>query len=153
MAVGSLVTQGDLVFASGGWPEKVTICVRAGSGEVVWQNRAPTYIPSMLAHDGYLYAVTNNGIAYCWEAAAGKEAWRGRLGGNVSASPLLVNNHILIPNEQGVTKVFKASPRKLEIVAQNSLPGLTRATPAICGNQIFLRSADRMYCIGRSSGG
>ncbi len=152
MAVGSMVADGDLVFASGGWPQKVTACVRAGSGEVVWSNNVPTYIPSMVVYDGYLYAVTNNGVAFCWEAHTGKQAWRARLGGNFSASPVVVKGHILVPNEAGVTKVFKADPEKLEIIAENSLPGLTRATPAICGDRIFMRIADRMYCIGNAGG-
>lgn len=152
MTVGSVVTNGKLVFASGGWPQKVTVCVEANSGEVVWSNKAATYIPAMLVHDDHLYAVTNNGMAYCWKADTGDEAWKSRLGGNYSASPLLVNDHILVPSESGVTKVFKANPQKFELVSENSLSGLTRATPAICGNKIFLRIADRLYCVGSSKG-
>lgn len=148
MAVGSMVTDGERAFVSGGWPQRTTVCVDAATGDVVWQNNAATYIPSMLVHNGYLYAVTNDGIGYCWHAETGREMWRKRLGGNFSASLTLVNQHILAVNEDGVTKVFPASPDELAIVAENELPGLTRATPAICGNRIYFRTDDGLFCIG-----
>lgn len=149
MAVGSMVTDGQRAFVSGGWPQRTTVCVNATSGDVVWQNDAATYIPSMLVHDGYLYAVTNDGIGYCWNAETGEQKWRKRLGGNYSASLTLVNNHILAVNEDGMTKVFRASPDELDIIAENQLSGLTRATPAICGDRIYFRTDDGLYCIGR----
>lgn len=47
--VGSIVTDGELVFASGGYPDKLTLAVRGdGSGKVAWQNTVQTYVPSML---------------------------------------------------------------------------------------------------------
>ena len=50
--VGSIVTDGQLVFASGGYPKKLTVAVRAdGSGEVVWENTTQTYVPSMVVHE------------------------------------------------------------------------------------------------------
>jgi outer membrane protein assembly factor BamB len=82
--VGSIVTDGSLVFASGGYPDKLTLAVRGdGSGEIAWRNNVQTYVPSMLVYDGHLYTVTDGGVALCWEAATGKEVWKSRLGGNV----------------------------------------------------------------------
>ncbi len=150
MAVGSMVVENDLVFASGGWPQKVTVCIRPATSEIVWHNNAATYIPSMLANAGHLYAVTNNGVAYCWKSETGEEMWKSRLGGNFSSSLVLVGDHLLVPNEGGVTKVFKAQSDKLEVVAENKLPGLTRATPTVCGDRIYIRTAAGLFCIGKS---
>ena len=157
LTVGTMVTDGRLTFASGGWPEIETLCVRAdGSGKVLWRNRRKIYSTSLLVHDGYLYGVKDDGIAYCWKADTGKLAWRARLHEQFSASPVLAGGNIFMAGETGSTVVFKANPHKFERVARNKLGDEVFATPAICGNQIFLRVAHRgprgrrekLYCIG-----
>ena len=140
--VGSVVTTDGLVFASGGYPKHETLCVRAdGSKEVVWRNKVKVYVPSLLAHQGYVYAVTDNGVTYCWEARTGKEMWKGRLPGGFSASPMLAAGLIYITSEQGQTVVFKPNPKRLEIVAKNSLGGEVFASPVFSGADLFLRTA------------
>ena len=154
---GTMVWDGDLVFASGGYPDSETLCIKAdGSAEIVWQNDQKCYEQSMLAHDGYLYAVTDKGVAYCWKAADGEEMWRERLAGPVSASPILVGDTIYQSIEKGTTFVFKANPEKFELVAKNQLGTEAFATPTICDSRIYLRIAqgagpkrqEFLYCVG-----
>ena len=110
----------------------------------------------MLISDGYLYGVDDNGIAYCWEAKSGREMWKSRLQGPVSASPVLVGDTIYASNERGVTFVFKANSKKFEAVAKNQLGTESFATPTIIDNRIYLRVAsgkgrgrkEMLYAIG-----
>ena len=155
---GTMVWDGDLVFASGGYPKSETCCIKAdGSGEVVWTNRQKCYEQSMLAVDGYIYAVTDQGIAYCWRGRDGEEMWRQRLQGSVSSSPILANGNIYLTNERGTTFVYKADPKQFTEVAVNQLGDEGFATPAICGGRIYLRAAhntgagrrETLYCIGK----
>lgn len=157
VSCGTMVWDGDLVFASGGFPTKGTIAVKAdGSDQVAWSNRTKCYEQSMLAANGYLYAVDDNGIAYCWNAQTGKEQWKHRLGGKVSSSLVLANGNLYLTNERGTTFVFRANPQAFELLAENQLGDECFASPAICGNQIFHRAASRaggerqefLYCIG-----
>ena len=128
-----------------------------GSGKVAWRNTVKCYEQSMLAHNGYLYAVSDRGVAYCWKASDGTQMWSSRLGGNISVSPVLAGGNIYVSNERGTTFVFKANPRKFEPVARNQLGNSAFATPSICGNRIYLRIANRgsrgsqdwLYCIGK----
>jgi outer membrane protein assembly factor BamB len=154
--VTSIVTDGELVFTSGGYPKQHVSAVRAdGSGEVVWEKNIRVYVPSMLVHDGHIFLVTDSGIARCWESQSGNELWRGRLGGTFSASPILVGEHIFATNEEGETFIFRANPEKFELVAKNKLGEDVLATPAICDSRIFMRVAQRvngqrgefLYCI------
>lgn len=155
--VGSVVVEGDLAFASGGYPKSETVAVRAdGSGEIVWRNNTKVYVPSMLAHEGHLYAVNDSGIAACWETATGKEKWKERLGGVFNASPVLAGNHIFVAREDGTTFVIKPDPEKLNVVSQNKLGSEVFATPSFAGNRIYLRAAETvdgkrqefLYCVG-----
>ena len=142
--VTSLVTDGSLVFTSGGYPRQHLAAVRAdGSGKVVWEHKLRIYVPSMIVHDGYLYAIVDGaGIAMCWDCATGKEMWKSRLGGTFSASLVLAGNHLYAVNEAGKAFVFKADPKAFTLVAGNRLGDECLATPAICGNHIFLRVAE-----------
>ncbi len=156
VSCGTMVWDKDLVFASGGFPTKGTIAVKAdGSGKVVWKNRVKCYEQSMLAHQGYLYAVDDNGIAYCWDAQSGKEQWKSRLGGKVSSSLVLANDNLYLSNEQGKTFVFRANPKKFELVAENQLGDDRFATPSPLRQPIFTASQLRehaqetLYCIGK----
>jgi outer membrane protein assembly factor BamB len=142
------------VFATGGYPEKEVLAIRAnGSGDVsrshvTWRSsNGVAYVPSPIYHAGRLYVVADGGMASCFEAATGKVLWQGRLPGAFTASPLLVGDLLYAVSEAGKTFVVKTGP-KFEIVAANDLGERTLATPAIAGRQIFLRTDRHLYCIG-----
>lgn len=154
---GTAVWEGDIVFASGGFPNKETAAVRAdGSGTVLWRNDVKCYEQSMLVHEGHLYAIDDGGIAHCWDAKTGEEKWKTRLGGPVSASPILAGGHLYFTNERGITYVVKADPEQFQLVAENTLGNEAFASLIACGQRIFARVAvnqgnDRqewLYCLG-----
>jgi outer membrane protein assembly factor BamB len=151
---GTIVWDGDIVFASGGYPKSETVAVKAdGSGEVLWKNGKKCYEQSMIATGGHLYALTDDGVAYCWRGSDGEELWNKRLRGPVSASPVLAGGNIYCADEMGTFYVFKANPEKFELVSRNQLLDDSFASPAISGNQLFLRVATRgkreefLYCL------
>ncbi len=80
--VTSTVTDGTLIYSTGGFPRDHIAAIRAdGSGKVAWELKMRIYVPSMLLKDGYLYCVPDNGIAMCLKADTGKAlegAARGR---------------------------------------------------------------------------
>ena len=155
---GTLIWSDQVVFASGGYPKKETIAVASdGSRRVVWKNGEKCYEQSMLHHDGHIYAVNDGGVAMCWDAQSGRTLWKQRLAGPVSASPILAGGHIYFVNERGQMFVFKASPQSYQQVARFSIGDEGFATPAFCGDQIFLRTArggggsrqEFLVCIGK----
>ncbi len=156
--VTSTLTNGDLIYTSGGYPENHVSAVRAdGSGELVWKNGSRVYVPSMLIHEGYLYGIMDAGVAVCWNASTGEEIWKGRLQGTFSSSPVLVGSRIYVINESGETFVFEAKPQQFELLARNQLGQECFATPAICGSRIYTRIAsseneqrqEYLYCLGK----
>ncbi|MEM1293797.1 MAG: PQQ-binding-like beta-propeller repeat protein [Verrucomicrobiota bacterium] len=155
---GTVVWDGDVVFASGGFPGKETVAMKAdGTGKVVWKNNTKVYEQSMLVHDGYLYALDDNGIVYCWSTSDGRTMWRERLGGPVSSSPILAGGLIYASNERGQTFVFKPNPNELDLVATNQLGDDIFATPTIVDSRIYLRvgnykgetRSETLYCLGK----
>ncbi len=153
---GTCVWEGDLIFASGGYPDAQTVAVKADGSGVAWSNKVKCYEQSMLVHNGYLYAFSDSGVTFCWDAKTGKEMWKQRMKGPVSTSPLLVGETIFATNEAGTTWVFKANPKKYEEVAQNQLGESGFASMAAIDGQLFIRTAtgdgtgrkESLYCIG-----
>ncbi|MBI1249469.1 PQQ-binding-like beta-propeller repeat protein [bacterium] len=156
---GTMVWDGDIVFASGGYPDSQTIAVKGdGSGQVLWANQVKCYEQSMLASDGYVYAVNDKGIFYCWDGRTGQEMWKERLGeGAISASPLLSGENIFVINERGNVFILKASPSRFQPVATNQLGNEVFASPVVSDGRMYVRFADSskgprqeyLMCIGQ----
>ena len=151
----TMVWDGDLVFASGGYPPQQTLGIDAKKGEMIWTNPTKCYEQSMLVVDGHVYGVDEKGVAHCWKADDGTETWKARIGRKAfktSASPLLANGHIYVPCENGKVVVFKVNSEKYEPVVTNELGTSVFASFAACGNQIFARYVDvkqgYLVCIG-----
>jgi len=139
---GTAVWDDDNVYASGGFPQSQTVAVRAdGSGKVAWQNNQKCYEQSMLCFDGHVYAVTDQGVAYCWRAKDGEMMWRERLGGNYSSSPVLVGTTIHVFNEACEAFAFEANPKLFFSRGRGKLGDEAFATPAVVGNTMFMRVA------------
>lgn len=151
---GTPTFAGDLLFVSAGYPGSQTMCLKAtASGDisntrnVVWRNNQKCYTPSLVVHKNYVYGVSDDGIALCYDAKTGRERYRQRLGGGFSSSPIIANDLIYLPNEEGKTIVYKTGPKFIK-VAENDLGDGGFASPVIVGDQIFLRTDHRLYCIG-----
>ena len=152
----TMVTDGERVFAGGGYPRNHTVAIMAdGSGKVAWQNSTRVYVPSMIAKEGHLFAVLDAGMAVCWKSDTGEELWKERLGGDFFASPVMVGNRMYASNQAGKTFVFEATPKGFKRVAENQLGDEAYASPVICDSRIYLRVAKNgdsrqefLYCVG-----
>lgn len=153
---GTMVWDGDIVVASGGYPKAETIAFKAdGSGRELWKNNQKCYEQSLIAWKGYVYGLTDGGVMYCWEVATGREMWKQRLRGPVSSSPVLAGERIYWTNELGTTYVFRPNTEKFELLAENQLGVEGFASPALSGSRLLLRAAfgsgqkrqEYLYCL------
>jgi outer membrane protein assembly factor BamB len=150
-------TDGQRVFISGGYPKNHVAAVEAdGSGRLAWQNGTRLYVPSMLVRDRHVFAVLDTGQAVCWKSDTGDEVWREKVDRDFYASPVMVGSLVYVTNVRGVTSVFEATPQSFKMIAQNSLGDEALASPAICGNRVYLRHAKKentrqeyVWCIGQ----
>jgi outer membrane protein assembly factor BamB len=61
---------------------------------------------------------------------------------------VLADGKLYVTNEEGLTTVLKAGP-KFEVLAENNLNDYTLSSPAVSDGQIFMRTAQYLYCIGK----
>jgi len=110
-------------------------------------------VPTPVTDGTYFYVVNDRGIVWCLDAKTGKEIWGPQRiqHGIYSASPVLADGKIYITSEDGITTVFRAGPQ-FELLAENNLDEYTLSSIAISGGQIFLRTEQALYCIGKPGG-
>ena len=144
-----------LVFVSTSFDNSKLLAIRpTGSGVVTdthveWQaDRNIPKTPSMIAHDGLVYSISDNGVALCLEAETGQVVYQKRVGGNFSASPLMADGHIYFTSEAGLTTVIRAG-REFKKVATSDLQERTLASLGIVDNSILLRTEKALYRIGQ----
>ena len=130
---------------------KVTDSNVGGEHPVKWKMAQNTpYVPSPLLIDGRLYFTKSlNAILNCLDVKTGKpiyELTRMPEMKSMYGSPVAVDNRIYFTSREGTTLVIRNSD-KFEVLATNRLDEAIDASPAIVGNQIFLRGKKNLYCI------
>jgi hypothetical protein len=142
---------GLIVFATGyGIPEFVAVDP-TGSGDVTetnfrWRAKNAPTMSSFIGHDGKIFAVTEKGILTCLDAKTGEVISRSRIGGNYSASPLLADGKLYVFSREGFCSILNCSP-EFEVLAKANLENPVMASPAVLGNDLILRSQNRLYRI------
>jgi outer membrane protein assembly factor BamB len=118
----------------------------------VWRvEKNPQSIGTGVFVDGHVYRVNASAgpLVDCLDAKTGTPVWRGPRGGAAWASVVLANGLLYATNQETTTFVFKLDPNRYEEVAQNTLDETCNATPALSNGEIFLRTHEHLYCIGR----
>jgi outer membrane protein assembly factor BamB len=105
-------------------------------------------VPSPLLYKGVLYIVRNGGILAAFDPVTGKPGKAGRVTGALggySASPVAADGKVFLANEEGKVSVLRAGA-DWELLAVNDVGEGCFATPALVDGQIFVRTADTLYC-------
>ena len=124
---------------------------------IVWEKRHTNATPlmsSFLYVEPCLYTGTDGaGYFNCLDAATGDLLWQLPLrSGAINPSPLYADGKLYVLTERGITIVLKPSddPKKpAEIIATNELGETCRASIAVAGKQLIIRSANHLWCIGK----
>jgi outer membrane protein assembly factor BamB len=123
---------------------------------IAWMEpNSSSYNPSPIVYNGRLYVLWDFGFISCRGAKSGKQIYdkqRFKAEGTVgfTASPWACRGRIFCLSEDGDTYVVKAGDSyALERV--NPLGEMCMATPAIAGDNLFIRTISGIYCIGDNS--
>jgi outer membrane protein assembly factor BamB len=121
---------------------------------IAWyQRQAGPYNPSPLVYGDYYYTLLDRGIFTCHDARTGREIYgKQRIDPEASAftaSPWASNGKIFALSEDGDTFVIQAGT-EFKVLGKNSLDEMCMATPAIARGSLIIRTATKLYRIGRA---
>ncbi len=147
------IYESGVVVISTGYMKPAFVAIHPeGSGDVTKTHTAwraskgvPT-MPSAVACNGTIYAISDAGILTSYDATNGNELAHNRIGGNFSASPILAGDLLYLADRAGVVTVVKAD-KDLTVVSKSNFDSPILASPAIIGNDLILRTEDAIIRI------
>jgi len=150
------IYHSGLVFVSTGYDRAKLLAIDpSGQGDVteshvLWtcDSTVPN-TPSLVGWQSFVVMLSDKGIASCLHAKTGELAWKIRLGGDFSASPILADNRLYAISEAGVCTVIDLTAGQAEVVSRNDLGERTLASPAIIENDLLIRTANALYRISQ----
>ncbi len=155
--VGSPIIVEGLILANcgEGSGNNNVVAVRPGSAdgqkpELVYKigKTSAPYVPSLVARDALVFLWGDRGVVTCIDGSSGKVHWRERVGGDYSSSPVRVAEHIYCVSATGEVVVLDASD-KFKVAGRSSLGEPSRATPAVAGGRMFLRTESHLLAVGQ----
>jgi outer membrane protein assembly factor BamB len=122
---------------------------------IAWyQRQASPYNPSPLVYGDIYYTLLDRGFFTAHDARTGKELYgKQRIDpevpvGAFTTSPWAYGGKIFCLSEDGVTYVIQAGP-EFKLLGKNSLDELCMATPALVRGGLLIRTATKLYRIGK----
>ena len=131
--------------------------ISLGRGEtrseyIAWfQPQSASYNTSPILYGNYYYTLLDRGYFTAHDARTGQEVYsrqRIAVGAAFTASPWAYGSKIFALSEDGDTFVIRAGPR-FELLGVNALDEFTMATPAIAKGSLFIRTASKLYRVGK----
>jgi len=122
-----------------------------GSDAVKWEIKEATpYVPSPLLYRDKIYVCSvNKAIVSCYQAQTGKPNFVKQplqAMGEIYASPVGAADRVYFVGRDAVSQVIKSS-EKFEVLATNTLGDRFDASPAIVGDELYLKGKQHLYCI------
>lgn len=156
------VVRGDYVFASTAYGagsvllklEKTADGVDAKEVYFIEARSFQNHHGGVVLIGDYLYGGhgQNNGFPTCIEFLTGKIRWGGNIrpeGTSGSAAVAYADGHLYFRYENGVMKLFEASPEGLKETGSFQIPGVRKPSwshPVIHDGKLFLREQDALLC-------
>lgn len=157
------LSYGGLVFVNSGWmfPKdgspfyaRLLAVDPTGTGDVTktkvkWETATDVpQISTPVIVDSLIYMVHERGALTCLNAKNGTVIWKTKLKDQFNASVLYTSGNIYLFSLKGKTYVIKPG-LSFQLVAENQLDGMIKATPAIVRDNIILRTDKFLYRIGK----
>lgn len=125
----------------------------SGTDAISWEVKdkgATPYTPSPLLYGDKVYVLAvNKAVISCYQAETGAANFvKQRLEGmkEIFASPVGAGDRVYFVGRDGKTAVIKRS-EKFELLAVNTLDDEIDASPAVAGDELFLKGKTYLYCI------
>lgn len=114
---------------------------------LVWSyKRFIPEVPSILYYNDRIYIIRDGGLFVCLSAETGEALYSERVGarGQYTASPIAAGGKIYVCSVSGVVTILKAGD-EFEILETNDFSEQINATPAMYGDEIYIRTAKHLY--------
>lgn len=128
-----------------------------GTGDVtktahVWKrDDVGTFVPTPVVYKGKVILVGDRGDVTCIDPATGENVWKDAFPkhrSNYYASPLVANDKLYAPREDGVVFVASVADGKFQLLSENDMGESVIGSPVPAGNRLLIRGEKHLFCFG-----
>lgn len=154
-AIGSPSASGEYLIANCAFtagPKHVVVLKPGktpGTMQEAWrQEKSVPHIPSPILVGDRAYLWSDDGIVTCAKLATGQVVWQERVEGTFFGSPVCTGDKIFSVDKSCKVSAIAVAD-KFQLLGTNPLNDLCQSTPAIAGGRMFVRTWEKLHCIGR----
>lgn len=109
--------------------------------DVQWQkSQLSPGTSSPIAYQGKVFTINNAGVLVAANVKDGEVAWRTRLKGKFSGSPIAAAGRIFLFNEEGLGQIVEIGEKNGKVASEFELKDRVMCTPAVAGGNLYVRS-------------
>lgn len=101
--------------------------------------------------DGVLFITDFSGVLHVLDEKAGKLLWSHDMLAASWGSPLIVDGHVYVGDEDGDVCVFKVSREKQKPLAEINMTTAVYSTPIVANNTLYIANKDHLFAIAPSA--
>lgn len=118
-----------------------------GNGEVEFEEEMHRSCGTVAIKDDLLFIADFSGLFHCLDAKTGKPYWTYDLLAAAWGSPLIVNGHVYIGDEDGDVSVFELSREAHEPVAEINMGNSVYSTPIVANGVLYISNRTHLFAI------
>ncbi len=118
-----------------------------GDGKIAWEEEMHRSCGTVAIKDDLLYIADFSGLFHCLDAKSGQVHWTYDMLAASWASPLIVDGHVYISDEDGDVCVFKLTKEKHEPIAEINMGNSVYTTPVVANGVLFIANRTHVFAI------
>lgn len=120
-----------------------------GDGKIDFEEEMHRTCGTAAIKDDILYIADFSGLLHCLDAKTGKQLWCYDMLAAAWSSPLIVDGHVYIGDEDGDIAIFKHG-REMEEVGEINMGNSVYTTPVVANNALYIANRTHVYKIKAS---
>jgi len=120
---------------------------RNGDGETDFEEEFHRTMASVAIKEGLLIAVDFSGLAHCLDAKTGKVHWTYDCFAAVWASPLIVDDKVYLPDEDGEVAIFRLTAETHEPLREIRFPSYIFSSPVFANGTLYVADRNTLFAI------
>ena len=120
---------------------------RDGDGDISFEEEMHRCCGSVAIKDGLLFVADFSGLFHCFDAKTGKVHWTYDMLAAVWGSPLIVDQHVYIGDEDGDLCVFDLTATPHEPITELYMGDSIYTSPVVANGVLFVATRSYVFAI------
>ena len=121
-------------------------------GEIDFEEEMHRSCGTVAIKDDLLYIADFSGLFHCLDAQTGKRHWVYDMLAAAWGSPLIVNDHVYIGDEDGDVCVFNLTKEQHDPIAEINMANSVYSTPIVANGVLYIANRTHLFAIESADG-